>query len=219
MHYMCICAILSAWRRNHLGPKPDSALLAGFLPVALPRRKSVARRPASRPLALVASAELGAHAKLALLMLRSIPLQGTTPDRARRRTSGSLCGYPFCYESHARVALSPVEGGQRLGPTARLQRKSAGCGLNGFLPRLCLGPLHLNPRPPKDFGALALSPLRPPWQTETVLPFWTEKLRSGSSFSLQNRIQKIPPGEGRTRANAAQSPSVWDDARLIKKQH
>src|SRR6516165_12817281 len=64
----------------------------------------------------------------------------------------------------------------RLGPTARLQRKSAGCGLNGFLPRLCLGPLHLNPRPPKDFGALALSPLRPPWQTETRASVFDRKI-------------------------------------------
>ena len=62
-----------------------------------------ARGPASRPLALVVSAELGAHAKLALLMLLSIPLQVSTPDRARRRASGSFSEYPFCYESHARV--------------------------------------------------------------------------------------------------------------------
>ena len=91
-----------------------------------------ARRPASRPLALVASAELGAHPKLALLMLRSIPPQGSIPDQARRRASGSFSEYPFCYESHARVR-TPACGGT---------------ATRSLRPRLCLGSLHLNPRPP-----------------------------------------------------------------------
>jgi hypothetical protein len=48
-------------------------------------------------------------------------------------------------------------GGRRLSPTARLQRKSTVCGLNGFLPSAKAdGPLHLNPRP---LRALAPPPL------------------------------------------------------------
>src|SRR5215472_17318044 len=105
MHYICSCAILGAWRRKKPSWARTGQCALGGLLTSSAAEKDVGcvRRPASRPLALVASAELGAHAKLALLVLRSIPLQGTTPDRARRRTSGSLCGCPFCYESHARV--------------------------------------------------------------------------------------------------------------------
>ena len=158
------------------------------------------------PLALVASAELGAHAKLTLLMLRSIPLQGTTPDRARRLALASFVNARSITSRTLACALSPVAGGQRLGSTARLQRKSAACGLNGFLPRLCLGSLHLDPRPPKDFrGSCPFRLFSRRGKRKLVLPFWKEKLRSGSSFSFQNGIQKIPRGKGRTRANTAQS--------------
>ena len=162
---------------------------------------------ARRPLALAASAELGPHAKLALLMLRSIPLQGTTPDRARRRTSGSLCGYPFCYESHARVALSPVEGGQRLGPTARLQRKRAVCGLNGFLPRLCLGSLHLNPRPPKDFRGSCPSVSSPAVANgNSCFRFGKKNCALGAHFPSKTESKRFLGGRGgpgRTRPNPA----------------
>jgi hypothetical protein len=48
-------------------------------------------------------------------------------------------------------------GGRRLSSTARLQRKSTVCGLNGFLPSAKAdGPLHLNPQP---LRALAPPPL------------------------------------------------------------
>jgi len=40
-------------------------------------------------------------------------------------------------------------------PTGVLRCKSAVCGLNGLRPTLRVGALHLNPRPPKAFGALA----------------------------------------------------------------
>ena len=157
------------------------------------------------PLALAASGELGAHAKLALLMLRSIPLQGTTPDRARRRTSGSLCGYPFCYESHARVRTLACGGRTATRSDGAAPAQECSCGLNGFLPSLCLGSLHLNPRPPKDFGALALSPLLPPWQTETRASVFDRKIALWELIFLPKRNPKIPGGKGRTRANTAQS--------------
>src|SRR5262245_5235867 len=84
-------------------------------------------------------------------MLRSILLQGTTPDRARRRTSGSLYGYPFCYESHARVRTLACGGRTATRSHGAAPAQECVCGLNGFLSRLCLGSLHLNPRPPEKF--------------------------------------------------------------------
>ena len=167
-----------------------------------------ARRPASRPLALVASAELGAHAKVALLMLRSIPLQGTTPDRARRRTSGSLCGCRFCYESHARVRALACGGRTATRSHGAAPAQECVCGLNGFLPRLCLGSLHLNPRPPKDFrGSCPCALFSRRGKRKLVLPFWKEKLRSWVSFfspkQKSKRFLEGRGGPGRTRPNPA----------------
>src|SRR4029077_17580531 len=114
----------------------------------------------------------------------------------------------------------PPVAGQRLGPTARLQRKSAVCGLNGFLPRPCLGSLHLNPRPPKDFGALALSPVLPPWQKgNSCFRFGKKNCARGSFFPPKRNPKDSCRGEGRTKANTAVIPLVRDNGRLIKKQH
>ena len=81
--------------------------------------------PRSRPLALVARGELGASRKLALLLLRCVRPQGSIPDQARRCASGSFANTRSVTSRTLACALSPVAGGQRLGPTARLQRKSA----------------------------------------------------------------------------------------------
>src|ERR1700693_4619900 len=50
-----------------------------------------------------------------------------------------------------RVWLTP----DSLRTHGRPSGKSAVCGLNGLLPTLRVGALHLDPRPPKAFGALA----------------------------------------------------------------
>ena len=159
----------------------------------------------SRPLALVARGELGANRKLALLLLRSVRPKGGIPDQARRLALARLANAYSVTSCRLACAFPPVAG-QRLGPTARLQRKSAVCGLNGFLPRLCLGSLHLNPSTPERFrGSCPFASSPAVANGKPVLPFWKEKLRSWGSFSLQNGIQKNPGGKGRTRANTAES--------------
>ena len=210
---MCICAILSAWRRNHLGPKPDSALLAGFLPVALPRRKSVARRPASRPLALVASAELGAHAKLALLMLRSIPLQGTTPDRARRRASGSFSEYPFCYESHARVRTLACGG--RTATRSHGAAPAQECRLRHKRPPPKTAPWFppfKSSNPDRLRGSCA-SASSAPWQTETRASVLERKIALWELIFLPKRIPKDSWREGEDQGEHGPIPLVRDDDR------
>src|SRR4029077_12756482 len=113
----------------------------------------------------------------------------------------------------------PPVAGQRLGPTARLQRKSAVCGLNGFLPRPCLGSLHLNPRPPKDFGALALSPVLPPWQTgNPCFRFGKKNCALGAHFPSKTESKRILEGRG-DQDEHGPIPLVREDGRLIKKQH
>ena len=59
--------------------------------------------PRSRPLALVARGELGAHAKLALLLLRCVRPKGGISDSARRLALAQFRECSFSYESHARV--------------------------------------------------------------------------------------------------------------------
>jgi len=173
----------------------------------------------SRPLALVARGELGANRKLALLLLRSVRPKGGIPDQARRLALARLANAYSVTSCRLACAFPPVAG-QRLGPTARLQRKSAVCGLNGFLPRPCLGSLHLNPRPPKDFGALALSPVLPPWQTgNSCFRFGKKNCARGSFFPPTRNPKDSCRGEGRTKANTAVIPLVRDNGRLIKKQH
>ena len=86
----------------------------------------------SRPLALVARGELGANRKLALLLLRSVRPKGGIPDQARRLALARFSECPFCYELQARVRV-PACGGT---------------ATRSLRPRLCLGSLHLNPRPP-----------------------------------------------------------------------
>ena len=180
-----------------------------------------ARRPASRPLALVASAELGAHPKLALLMLRSIPPQGSIPDQARRRTSGSFSEYPFCYESHARVR-TPACGGTATRSHGAAPAQECRLRLKRLPPvrETPDGSLHLNPRPPKDFGALALSPVLPPWQKgNSCFRFGKKNCARGSFFPPKRNPKDSCRGEGRTKANTAVIPLVRDNGRLIKKQH
>jgi hypothetical protein len=158
----------------------------------------------SRPLALVARGELGANRKLALLLLRSVRPKGGIPDQARRLALARFSECPFCYELQARVRV-PACGG-----TATRSHGAAPaqeCRLR--LKRL--PPKALPWFPPfksstSDFGALALSPLLPPWQTgNPCFRFGKKNCALGGSFSLQNGIQKRPGGKGRTRANTAES--------------
>ena len=165
-----------------------------------------ARGPASRPLALVVSAELGAHAKLALLMLLSIPLQVSTPDRARRRASGSFSEYPFCYESHARVRTLACGGMTATQSHGAAPAQECRLRLKRLPPKaLPWFPPFKSSTPERLSGLLPFRLFSRRGKRKLVLPFWKEKLRSGSSFSFQNGIQKIPRGKGRTRANTARS--------------
>src|SRR6516225_8689323 len=108
MHYICSCAILGAWRRkNHLGPELDSALLAGFLRVALPRRTSVVHTVLEAALWLLL---LGANLELALLLLRCVRPKGGISDQARRLALAQFGECPFCYESHPRVCTLACGG-------------------------------------------------------------------------------------------------------------
>jgi hypothetical protein len=164
-----------------------------------------ARRPASRPLALVASAELGAHPKLALLMLRSIPPQGSIPDQARRRASGSFSEYPFCYESHARVR-TPACGGTATRSHGAAPAQECRLRLKRLPPKaLPWFPPFKSSTPERFRGSCPFASSPAVANGKPVLPFWKEKLRSWGSFSLQNGITKNPGGKGRTRANTAES--------------
>jgi hypothetical protein len=163
-----------------------------------------ARRPASRPLALVASAELGAHPKLALLMLRSIPPQGSIPDQARRRASGSFSEYPFCYESHARVR-TPACGGTATRSHGAAPAQECRLRLKRLPPKALPWFPFKSSTPERFRGSCPFACSPAVANGKLVLPFWKEKLRSWGSFSLQNGIQKNPGGKGRTRANTAES--------------
>ena len=199
MQYWARGAKKPSWART--GQRALGGLLTSS---AAQKEVGCARRPASRPLALVASAELGAHPKLALLMLRSIPPQGSIPDQARRRASGSFSEYPFCYESHARVR-TPACGGTATRSHGAAPAQECRLRLKRLPPRLCLGSLHLNPRPPKDFGALALSPLLPPWQTgNSCFRFGKKNCALGAHFPSKTESKRILEGRGgpgRTRPN------------------
>src|SRR5271166_6622992 len=82
------------------------------------------------------------------------------------------------------------------GPTARLQRKSTVCGLNGFLPSARAdGCLHLNPRSPKVFGALAPTPFYRRGQTATHVSVLETKIAPCSFFSPKRN----PPDSGERR--------------------
>ena len=81
--------------------------------------------------------------------------------------------------------------------TARLRLKSTVCGLNGLLPTLRVGALHLNPRPRSALLRLRL--FAPCWKRKLTFPFWKEKLRLAHFFSPK-RNPKIPGEKGRRKA-------------------
>jgi hypothetical protein len=220
MHYICICEILIRVARKPSWVRTGQRAFGGLLTSSAAEKEvGCPYGSPSRPLALVARGELGANRKLALLLLRSVRPKGGTPDQTRPLALAPFSECPFCYELQARVRV-PACGGTAARSHARLQRKSAVCGLNGFLPRLCLGSLHLNPRPLKDFGALALSPLLPPWQTgNPCFRFGKKNCALGGSFSLQNTNPKESWREGEDQGEHGRIPFVRDDGRLIKKQH
>jgi hypothetical protein len=208
MHYICICAILGEWRRNHLGPELDSALLAGFLRVALPRRKSVAPPCKAVPWRWLLAPNFGAHAKLALLMLRSIPLQGATPDRARRRTSGSLCGYPFCYESHARVRTLACGGRTATRSHGAAPAQECRLRLKRLPPKAVPWfPPFKSSTPERLSGLLPFRLLLPPWQTETRGSVLERKIALWELIfppkQKSKRFLEGRGGPGRTRPNPA----------------
>ena len=149
----------------------------------------------SRPLALVARGELGANRKLALLLLRSVRPKGGIPDQARRLALARFSECPFCYELQARVRVSACGGtatrshGAAPAQECRLRLKR-------------LPPKALPWFPPfksstPDFGALALSPLLPPWQTETrCFRFGKKNCALGSSFFPPTESKRFLDGRG-----------------------
>ena len=173
----------------------------------------------SRPLALVARGELGANRKLALLLLRSVRPKGGIPDQARRLALARLANAYSVTSCRLACAFPPVAG-QRLGPTARLQRKSAVCGLNGFLPRLCLGSLHLNPSTPERFrGLLPFRLFSRRGKRETRASVLERKIALLGLIFPPKRNPKESWREGEDQGEHGRIPFVRDDGRLIKKQH
>ena len=193
--------------------KPSSArtgqrALGGLLTSSAAEKEVGCAPLQSRPLALVASAELGAHAKLTLLMLRSIPLQGTTPDRARRRTSGSLCGYPFCYESHARVRTLACGGRTATRSHGAAPAQECRLRLKRLPPKaLPWFPPFKSSTPERLSGLLPFRLLLPPWQTETRGSVLERKIALWELIFLpkqkSKRFLEGRGGPGRTRPNPA----------------
>jgi len=154
------------------------------------------------PLALVLGGEAGACPKLALLLLRSVLAKGGMPDGSLRT---ALANTRSATSRTLACALPPMAG-HPLGPTARLQRKSAVCGLNGLLPRLRLGSLHLNPRPPKVFRALAPPPFLRRGKRKRSSFRFGKKIALGAHFPSKTeskRFREGRRGSGQTRPNQA----------------
>jgi hypothetical protein len=166
-----------------------------------------ARRPASRPLALVASAELGAHPKLALLMLRSIPPQGSIPDQARRRTSGSFSEYPFCYESHARVR-TPACGGTATRSHGAAPAQECRLRLKRLPPKALPWFPPFKSSTPERFRGSCPFACSPAVATgKLVLPFWKEKLRSGLIFPSKTESKRFLQGGGEDQGEHGRHPA------------
>src|ERR1700737_2554366 len=83
-------------------------------------------------------------------------------------------------------------------PTALLRRKSTVCGLNGYLPALRVGSLHLNPRPSVQGRTLLLLRLFAPSQTATRVSVLERKIALGLTFSLLNGILRFRERKRRT---------------------
>jgi hypothetical protein len=190
--------------------------LGGFLTSSAAEKEiRCPRAPASRPLALVARGELGAGPKLALLLLRCVWPQGSILDRARRRASGSFSEYPFCYESHA-----PTYGGTATRSHGVAPALECRLRLKRLPPKAVPWvPPFKSSTPERLSGLLPFRLFSRRGKRKLVLPFWKEKLRSGSSFSFQNGNPKDSSREGDDQGERSPIPRVRDDARLIKKQH
>ena len=131
--------------------------------------------------------------------------RGGISDPARLLALAQFRECPFCYESHARVRTLACGGRTATRFHGAAPAQECRLRLKRLPPKALLGSLHLNPRPPERLsGLLPFRLFSRRGKRKLVLPFWKEKLRSGSSFSFQNGIQKIPGGKGRTGANTAQ---------------
>jgi hypothetical protein len=164
-----------------------------------------------------------------LLILRPIPPSGGLPSRARRLAFTShrfrrkaahqqarrLASAPFQSTPPLMLARARAQSrfaGCCLDPTARLQSKSAVCGLNGFLPTLRVGALHLNPQPLFKRSCSSASLRRA--QTSTAFPFWKQKLRLSSFFSPKRN----PKDSGERRGNKGQWPNRDGDGHSTKQE-
>ena len=166
------------------------------------------------PLALAASGELGAHAKLALLMLRPIPLQGTTPDRARRRTSDSLCGYPFCYESHARVRTLACGGRTATRFHGAAPAQECRLRLKRLPPKAVPWfPPFKSSTPERLSGLLPFRLVLPPWQTETRASVLERKIALWELIFFPKRNPKDSWREGEDQGEHGPIPLVRHDDR------
>ena len=164
--------------------------------------------PASRPLARAARGELGTGPKLALLLLRCVRPQDSIPDRARRRTSGSLCGCPFCYESHARMRTLACGGRTATRSDGAAPAQECRLRLKRLPPKAVPWfPSFKSSTPERLSGLLPFRLFSPRGKRQLVLPFWKEKLRSWVSFFSPKQKSKRflggRGGPGRTRSNPA----------------
>jgi hypothetical protein len=129
------------------------------------------------------------------LLASSPPRSGHKPKKRETPRACPLLDRPFLM-----LAREPCSARLRRVssiPTARLTLKSAVCGLNGLLPTLRVGALHL--KSSTAFRALAPSPLCAVLKRKLTFPFWKEKLRLAHFFSPK-RNPKIPGEKGRKKA-------------------
>ena len=130
------------------------------------------------------------------LLASSPPRSGHKPKKRETPRACPLSENPF-FDARTGSRARARRGGCRLVPRRGSTLKSTVCGLNGLLPTLRVGALHLNPRPRS--GALAPSPLCAVLKRKLTFPFWKEKLRLAHFFSPK-RNPKIPGEKGRRKA-------------------
>src|SRR5271165_7138753 len=117
------------------------------------------------------------------LLASSPPRSGHKPKKRETPRACPLLDRPFLM-----LAQEPCSA--RLwrvssGPTARLTLKSTVCGLNGLLPTLRVGALHLNPRPRS-----ALLLLRPLSVGRKAIASLSAKKYGTPYFSARKRTSK-----------------------------
>src|SRR5271165_4378390 len=123
------------------------------------------------------------------LLASSPPRSGHKPKKRETPRACPLLDRPFLM-----LAREPCSARLRRVssiPTARLTLKSAVCGLNGLLPTLRFGALHLNPRPSGQGRTLLRLRLFAPCSNENSRFRFGKKNCASLTFSLLNGIQRF----------------------------